>query len=102
VLEQRTVRDLAAAIERGEPVVDVRNPDEYAAGHIPTAVLVPMSTVPARVDELRTDTPVNLVCAVGARSQRVGEFLAAQGIPSYNVVGGTAEWAEAGYPLTTD
>ena len=37
VLEQVTVQELAAAIERGETVVDVRNPDEYAAGHVPTA-----------------------------------------------------------------
>jgi rhodanese-related sulfurtransferase len=102
VLENVSVHDLAAAIERGDPVVDVRNPDEYASGHVPTAVLMPMHTVPARVDELRSETPVYVICAVGARSYQVGEFLAAHGIPSRNVVGGTTEWASAGYPLSFD
>ena len=102
MLENVSVHDLAAAIERGDPVVDVRNPDEYATGHVPTAVPMPMYEIPSRVEELRTDTPVYLICEVGARSYRVGEFLAAQGIPSRNVAGGTAEWRMAGLPLSFD
>lgn len=89
-------------VQNGAVLVDVRNPDEYAGGHVPTAVLMPMQTVPVRIDELRTDTPVYLVCEVGARSYRVGEFLAQQGIPSRNVVGGTSEWRAAGLPVSFD
>ena len=98
-VENVTVHDLAAAIERGEPVVDVRSPAEYAAGHVPTAVLVPMPSVPARVEELRAQTPLYLICEVGSRSYRVGEFLAQYGIATRNVSGGTAQWRELGWPL---
>jgi len=94
-----TVHDLAAAIERGEPVVDVRSPAEYAAGHVPGAVLVPMPSVPDRVEELRAHTPLYLICEVGSRSYRVGEFLAQFGIETRNVSGGTAHWRELGWPL---
>ncbi|MGZ4633292.1 MAG: rhodanese-like domain-containing protein [Actinomycetes bacterium] len=94
-----SVQDLAAAIERGDAVVDVRSPEEYAAGHVPSAILVPMQTVPARVEELRARTPLYLVCEVGARSWQVGQFLAQYGIETRNVIGGTAEWRELGWPL---
>ncbi len=101
MIENVSVHELAAAIERGEPVVDVRSPEEYASGHVPTAVLVPMQTIPARVEELRGDgeTPVYLICEVGARSWQVGQFLAQLGIASRNVGGGTAHWRELGWPL---
>jgi rhodanese-related sulfurtransferase len=99
MIENVTVQELAAAIERGEPVVDVRTPDEYASGHVPTAVLVPMHTIPARVEDLRAQTPVYLICEVGSRSWRVGEFLAQFGIATRNVSGGTSQWRELGWPL---
>jgi rhodanese-related sulfurtransferase len=101
VLENVTVHDLAEAIGRGDPVVDVRSPEEYVAGHVPSAVLLPMQLVPSHLADLRTDTPVHLICEVGARSWRVGQFLAEQGIPSRNVDGGTARWRELGWPIET-
>jgi rhodanese-related sulfurtransferase len=101
VLENVTVHDLAEAIERGDPVVDVRSPEEYAAGHVRSAVLLPMQLVPSHLDDLRTPTPVYLICEVGARSWRVGQFLAEQGIASRNVDGGTAYWRELGWPVET-
>ena len=61
-----------------------------------------MNTVPANLDAFRTDTPAYVICEVGARSHRVGEFLAAQGIASRNVLGGTAEWRDAGLPISLD
>ena len=101
MLENVSIRDLAAAVERGEPVVDVRTPEEYATGHVPSAVLLPMHLVPLRLDDFRTDTPAYVVCEVGSRSWQVGMFLAEHGIPSRNVIGGTAEWRSAGLPLDT-
>ena len=101
MLENVTVHDLAEAIERGDPVVDVRSPEEYAAGHVRSAVLLPMQLVPSHLDDLRTPTPVYLICEVGARSWRVGQFLAEQGIASRNVDGGTAYWRELGWPVET-
>lgn len=101
MLENVTVHDLAAAIDRGAKVVDVRSPQEYAAGHVPSAVLLPMQLVPGHLDDLRGDDPVYLICEVGARSWQVGEFLAEQGIASRNVQGGTAHWRELGWPVET-
>ena len=99
MVEEITVQELAAAIERGEPVVDVRTPQEYAGGHVPTSILMPMQTVPARIEELRDQAPVNLICEVGARSWQVAQYLDAQGISTRNVSGGTAEWRDLGWPL---
>jgi len=100
VADDVTVQDLAAAIERGDPVVDVRTPMEYASGHVPTALLLPMQLVPQRYEELRdAPGPVYVICEVGSRSARVVEFLATVGIDAANVAGGTAQWRALGWPL---
>lgn len=80
-------------------VIDVREPYEYADGHVPGAQLVPLMSVPQRVDELPADRPVYLICQVGARSAQAAEYLAGRGVEAVNVDGGTAEWVRAGYPL---
>lgn len=80
-------------------LIDVREVDEYAAGHLPGAINVPLSDLQNRVDEIPKDTPVVLVCRSGGRSARAGEFLAAQGWDNLtNLLGGTVGWVEAGYP----
>jgi thioredoxin len=94
-----TVHDLAAAIERGDLVVDVRTPMEYEAGHVPSAVHMPMQTIPVRYEELRTGGPVYLICEVGSRSWQVAQFLETLGIEALNVGGGTAEWRAFGWPM---
>jgi rhodanese-related sulfurtransferase len=101
-----TVHDLKAAIDAGgsgpgsEPVVvDVREPEEYAQGHLPGAEPMPLMTVPQRLHDLPTDKPIYLVCAVGARSAQAAMYLAARGVDAVNVDGGTAEWVAAGYPV---
>jgi rhodanese-related sulfurtransferase len=99
VTQDVSIQELAAAIERGDRVVDVRTPEEYAAGHVPTAELMPMNTVPVRLEDLREPQPLYLICEVGSRSWRVGQFLAEQGIDSCNVAGGTSEWRDLGWPL---
>jgi rhodanese-related sulfurtransferase len=95
-----TVHDLKSTLEAGENVViDVREPHEYAAGHVPGAELVPLATVPQHVAELPTDRPVYVVCAVGGRSAQAAAFLAARGVDAVNVDGGTKEWIAAGYAV---
>ena len=98
--ENVSVHDLAAAIDRGEPVVDVRTPVEYAAGHVPSAVLVPMQLIPQQYEELRgSQTPIYVICEVGSRSWQVVQFLESVGIAAVNVGGGTAEWRAFGWPM---
>ncbi|MEE1930057.1 rhodanese-like domain-containing protein [Streptomyces sp. TRM 70351] len=83
-------------------LLDVREPDEWAAGHARGAVHVPIGEVTARVGELTEqagDARVFVVCRVGGRSAQVTGFLAAQGVDAVNVDGGMLAWAAAGRPL---
>ena len=83
-------------------LLDVREDDEWAAGHAPGAVHVPMGDVPGRLDELADtfpDGPVPVVCRVGGRSQRVAAYLRSAGYDAVNVAGGMSAWAAAGRPL---
>ena len=95
-----TVHDLKSAIDAGPILlIDVREPHEYAGGHVPGATPMPLRTVPQRVGELPTDQIVYVVCAVGARSAQAAGFLATRGIEAVNVDGGTGDWVAAGYPV---
>lgn len=95
-----TVHDLKAALDAGSTlVIDVREPVEYAQGHVPGAAPMPLMSVTQRADELPTDRPVYLVCAVGARSAQAAAFLQTRGVDAVNVDGGTRDWVAAGYPV---
>lgn len=92
---------LRSADADGRPaVVDVREEHEFAGGHVPGAVNVPMSQLPERAAEV-TSLPgeVYVVCEVGGRSGQVAAWLGQQGHDVVNVAGGTAAWRAAGYPV---
>ena len=82
----------------GVPLIDVREPDEFAAGRVPGAVNLPMSQLGERLDEL-PDGAFDVICKVGGRSARVAEALTARGYDVVNVDGGTDAWIDAGYPI---
>lgn len=82
----------------GRPLIDVREPWEYAEGHVPGAISLPMSTIGEHLDEL-PDGAFDVICKVGGRSARVVEALTARGYDATNVDGGTDEWIAAGYPV---
>ena len=96
-----TVAELAVIIaaDPSTPVVDVRETDEYAAGHLPSAVSMPLSIVPVRHAELPRDRTVYVVCQAGGRSARACGWLAEQGYDVVNVEGGTGDWISAGHPV---
>lgn len=97
-----TVHELKSVLDdpAGEAlVVDVREPWEYAGGHVPGAHPVPLAAVPARIGDLPADRPIYLVCAVGGRSGQAAAYLAGLGLDAVNVEGGTDEWVAAGYPV---
>jgi rhodanese-related sulfurtransferase len=86
----------------GAVVIDVREPHEYNAGHIPGAVLMPYQTVYARRDDLPRDKDVIFVCAVGQRSAIASEMAAAVGLTRiFNLEGGTDAWIKSGMPADT-
>ena len=81
-------------------VIDVREPHEYNAGHVPDAKLIPVNTVFKRREELPRDRDVIFVCAVGQRSALACEMAAAAGLTRlFNLEGGTEAWIKAGYPV---
>ncbi|MFI6654292.1 rhodanese-like domain-containing protein [Streptomyces sp. NPDC050523] len=96
---EATVDELAAAWADGGLAVDVREPDEYAAGHVPGARLMPLRTVPARCGELPADRPVFVICASGNRSRSAADWMTSRGIDAYSVAGGTLTWARGGRPI---
>ena len=92
-----SVDELAAVLAEGlVPLVDVRQPEEYEAGHVPGAKLIPLADVVARFGEIPADQPVYVICGTGPRSQRAADYYRNRGIEAYNVAGGTKAWVEAG------
>lgn len=89
----------AAELADGAFVIDVREFDEYAAGHVPGALSLPLSALGAALGELPVDRPVYVICASGNRSAWAAEHLAGFGLDAVSVVGGTAGWDRAGRPL---
>ncbi|WP_426564373.1 rhodanese-like domain-containing protein [Angustibacter sp. McL0619] len=83
-------------------LIDVREDDEWAAGHIEGALHLPMSEVPARLADLPEADPLYIVCRSGNRSGRAAAWLNGQGIDSVNVAGGMQAWAAAGKPMAAD
>lgn len=81
-------------------LIDVREEDEYADGHLPGAVNIPLSEFELRYREIRADKPIVLVCARGGRSAQAAEYLAYQGYSNlYNLDGGTLGYMQAGHPI---
>jgi rhodanese-related sulfurtransferase len=84
-------------------VIDVRENDEWAAGHAPEAVHLPMMDVPARLDDVPTEGDVVIACRVGGRSAQVVTFLMARGWDNVrNLDGGMIDWVAAGRPLVSE
>jgi len=91
-----TVDELAARLADGAVLFDVREPDEYVAGHVAGAVLIPLGSVPARAGEFPTSGDVYVICKSGGRSGRACEFLRDQGVAAINIAGGTMGWMSSG------
>lgn len=93
------VEQFADAHAGGAVVIDVREPDEWNAGHVPGAIHIPLGQVVARVGEVTRDEPVYVVCGTGSRSGKAAQFYRSQGIDAINVNGGTKGWVEQGRPV---
>lgn len=96
-----TIEQLMQAKEGGALVVDVRDPDEYARGHVSGAQSLPLGDLSARMQELPRDQMLFLVCQGGGRSMKAADLLAADGYDVRSVAGGTTAWTEAGGQVTS-
>ena len=84
----------------GPLLVDVREQEEFDEVRAPGAVLLPMSTLAARIGELPADRPLMIVCHTGNRSSAVTGFLARSGRTDVvNVAGGMDAWERKGLPV---
>ncbi|MEU8233274.1 rhodanese-like domain-containing protein [Actinoplanes sp. NPDC048967] len=90
----------AAAHRDGVVLIDVRGPVEYAHGHVPGALSIPLGNLVTRARELpRGGVPVHVICASGNRSLAAAEYLLRLGVDARSVAGGTAAWLRAGHPV---
>ena len=89
----------AGAHAAGGLVIDVREPHEYAAGHVPGARLIPLARLSHHVAELPAGKPVYVICACGDRSLTAAQFLNGSGIDARSVRGGTSAWIARGLPV---
>jgi rhodanese-related sulfurtransferase len=98
-ITQIHIDELEAQVDQ-LPLIDVREVDEYQAGHVPGALSFPMSGIADQLGEL-PEGPLNVICQAGGRSQKVCEFLVQQGRSVSNVAGGTGAWANSGRAVVT-
>lgn len=83
-------------------LLDVREDFEWAAGHAPQAVHVPMSQLPGRLADIPGSDRLYVICKVGGRSQQVAAWLNGQGREAVNVSGGMESWAASGRPMSSE
>jgi rhodanese-related sulfurtransferase len=86
-------------------LLDVREDEEWDAGHIDGAWHVPMYQVPQHVnhaEDLNPETPIVVICKMGGRSAQVTAWLSQQGYDAVNLDGGMHAWADAGRPIVSE
>ena len=91
----------ATEVPEAATLLDVREDDEWVAGHAPDAVHVPMSQFLSRLDDV-PEGPLAVVCRVGGRSAQVAAYLVGQGREAVNVSGGMLAWEAAGRPVVSE
>ena len=113
-IREVTAEELLALQAAGAPVVDVREPDEFADGHLPGAVNIPRGLLEFEVDGhpavnfetaealSHRERPVVLYCLSGGRSALAAEALKRLGFTSpVSLAGGILHWADAGHPVAS-
>lgn len=80
-------------------LLDVREDDEWEAGHAPQATHIPLGELAERIGEVPQDGEVYVVCRAGGRSARATVYLNQNGWDAVNVAGGMQVWHQQGLPL---
>ncbi|MDO0926768.1 rhodanese-like domain-containing protein [Streptomyces sp. TG1A-8] len=95
-----------ADLKDGDFLLDVREDEEWKAGHAEGALHIPMSEFVARYGELTGAAPqdgrVHVICRSGGRSAQVAVYLVQQGVDAVNVDGGMQVWEAVGRRVVTD
>lgn len=93
---------LVGEVPEGVYLLDVREDDEWNAGHAPDAVHIPLGTLGDRVAEVPKDKKVYVVCRAGGRSAQATMALNQAGWDAVNVAGGMQAWEQSGRDMETD
>jgi rhodanese-related sulfurtransferase len=91
-----------AGLPAGGYLLDVRESDEWQAGHAPEAVHLPLSELMGRLEEVPADRDVYVVCKAGGRSEQAVRYLNQAGRSTVNVAGGMLAWHAAGRPMVSE
>src|SRR5208282_4452208 len=83
-------------------LVDVRSGSEFASGHIPGAVNIPMDQIEARLDDLTANIPIILICQTGMRARMTARLLEPCQRQITVLEGGTKAWIDAGLPVVSN
>ena len=102
-----TVREISVneaidLLEGDAILLDVRQEDEWNAGHAPMASLIPLAELPDHLDELPRDRLIVCACRSGGRSLRAATFLQENGFDVVNLTGGMMAWFEEDLPFESD
>lgn len=91
---QVSTREVAERLKAGSApfILDVREPAEYAGGHIPGSKLVSLGTLGSRLQDLPRDREIVVVCRSGARSASATQLLIQNGFHAINMAGGMMAW----------
>jgi rhodanese-related sulfurtransferase len=101
-IPQVTPQEGAQRVEDGALLLDVREQDEWDAGHAPGAQHLPLGGHPAEGSSLPKDQPIVVICRVGGRSEKAAVALKQAGFDAVNLAGGMRAWAAAGQPVVKD
>jgi rhodanese-related sulfurtransferase len=97
---QLTVAEATGALAGGAVAIDVREPDEWDAGHLEDSLHIPLSELGSRLDELPQDATLLLVCRTGSRSDLAAHAIARNGRTACaNLAGGLQAWVAEGRTL---
>ena len=92
-MKSKAVNDLTAEVAaKTLNLIDVREADAFASGHLPGAINLPLSDFLERYGELDKDKSYHIICRSGARSAQACAFLEEEGYDVTNVAGGTSAW----------
>jgi rhodanese-related sulfurtransferase len=92
----------AAEVPADAFLLDVRESDEWDAGHVPGALHIPLGALGARYTEIERDQPVYVICRTGARSDYAAQALVRAGWDARNVADGMMGWHAGNRPMTSE
>ena len=92
----------ASGVPEGSYLLDVREDDEWTAGHAPEAVHIPLGQLGGLAGQVPKDQPVYVICRAGSRSAQATQAMGASGWDVTNVSDGMQGWGRAGRPMVSE